>query len=675
MRPELPSLRALVPKSAVGWMNMRTARIPGERSGADSEEAQYLTLGAGARAAAGPWARENNSVSLERLKRENLRLDHPVQIGALGESLKGAGKTTAVLGALDGALVRREAALIAIDASGRVNFDRMDTQFWMEADPNEPYGIASSTRLYTTLLDAAAWPKRPDFTVWVFGDIERAAEYASLCLPQQAARMRKDALDRLNTLLNVAQIDPNYGPEGQLERDRRSMLLLLAPPIAARGSSRLGAIALSGDGVQPGIITSGSTKCSALVTNTDFLPTITYSLGLKTPAGMIGRPMTVTGSAVSVDEWAGMHTRWKIRSDQQSALGGFPTGQMLVVVCTFGIGFGLRKRVFPTPFQNGFERLSHALPLAVLALPILGLLLPAVNPGPVWVACLWLAAVTAGLVVLGMWKPATIGEIATGLLAALVLVLASDLPTGQRLLKQAWMSYSVMEGARYYGIGNEYSGALITVSMLIAVRLLCGKRERFWPAALAGLGVIAALIGLPGAGANAGCFLGAAFGFGVAGIVWWKGRIRPRDFLALAMLVVILLAAALALDLARGTENQSHIARAISYGGSISNIVWRKLLLNAHLLLHSPWPLSLIAAAFGLWAQWRRPDSPLRALVTNDRIVRGSALGILAATIAIFLVNDSGVVAAAESLLVAWAGAMALTVRACTAPTSGESQA
>src|SRR5438094_9868 len=54
-RPESRGLRQLASQGAVGWMNCRTARVPGQSE--ESEEAAYVTLGAGARATAGPYAR------------------------------------------------------------------------------------------------------------------------------------------------------------------------------------------------------------------------------------------------------------------------------------------------------------------------------------------------------------------------------------------------------------------------------------------------------------------------------------------------------------------------------------------------------------------------------------------------------------------------------------------
>ncbi|HXG24159.1 MAG TPA: hypothetical protein VNJ09_06345, partial [Chthonomonadales bacterium] len=88
-RPELSTLRLLAARGAIGWMNTRTARVPGQKR--DPIEATYLTLGAGARATAGPYARVITPSTLARLKAENAKLDHPVHVGMLGDMLHAAG--------------------------------------------------------------------------------------------------------------------------------------------------------------------------------------------------------------------------------------------------------------------------------------------------------------------------------------------------------------------------------------------------------------------------------------------------------------------------------------------------------------------------------------------------------------------------------------------------------
>jgi hypothetical protein len=206
-----------------------------------------------------------------------------------------------------------------------------------------------------------------------------------------------------------------------------------------------------------------------------------------------------------------------------------------------------------------------------------------------------------------------------------------------------------MEGARYYGIGNEYAGAVFGAMMALSVVALRGDRIRRWPAVAGAWLVVCLLIGLPQLGANAGGLLGAGIGCGVATLAWWRGRVRVRDMALAVAAAAASMAAILALDLARGGSEQSHIARAIDSGGSLLNIAARKAMLNGYLLFHSPWTLGLLAAAYGLW-RLRASES------RDDRASRGAWAGLLAGAIGLFALNDSGVVAAAECLLVAYAG-------------------
>jgi hypothetical protein len=291
------------------------------------------------------------------------------------------------------------------------------------------------------------------------------------------------------------------------------------------------------------------------------------------------------------------------------------------------------------------------------------LLLPDLCPGHVWAASITLAVGIAVFVTLGLSLQDQIGPLGFASLTVLVLILVCDLPTGQHLLKRAWMSYSVMEGARYYGIGNEFAGAFIPASLLVSYALLTSKRRRFWPAVSAGLAVIAILVGLPSAGANAGCFLSAIMGFGVAGVIWWKGSVSGRDVILIVLLAGLLLAGEVAIDLVRGGHDQSHIGRALSFGGSITDIAWRKVALNVYLLFHSPWSLTLLAGIAGIWTLWRDPNLSLKSCITNDRIATGVCAGIVTSIVAILLFNDSGVVAAAEATVLTWAAASVICRR------------
>jgi len=666
-RPELPMLRRLVERGAVGWMNTRTARVPGQKG--DPQEAAYLTLGAGARATAGPYARVLPPPSkggqggvLTRLKAENARLDHPVPIGALGDMLHAAGLKTIVVGTEDDTGPRRAAWMIAMDAQGRTDFSNTsDYRIFAASIPYDdaPYGLRTNP---STFSYAAGEPA--EFQVWVYGDVARADRYAPLCVDTMAENHRAAALSYLNEfLIGLLSIEPR----------NRLLILSSSPADSAPPGDRLAPILMFGDGVQPGLLTSGSTHRPGLVTNTDFLPTVAAYFGLKPPPGAVGRPMTVALSSSSPPDfrtrllrllglrptpdtrhptpelWAALHDRWLACAQQQAAFGGLPTVQFVLALTVIVILDWARKSRIRNP--------KSKIALVILALPIAQLLLPPVSPAPVWAAGLLLGAVVLGIAVFGAWRPGRAQRAAAALTAGLVVVILLDLAMGGYLLQEAWMSYSVMEGARYYGIGNEYAGAVFAAGLVAAALLLRGERARRWPLALGLLCLLAALMGLPMGGANAGGFLAALIGFGAAGLVWWRGRLRARDLLAVLLAAALLLGALLALDLGRGDAEQTHIARAAGSGGSVLNIITRKAALNASLLLQSPWSLGLLASVVGLSVLWRAPQSGLRTRLTEDRIARGAAAGLLMGAFALLVFNDSGVVAASEALLLTWAGA------------------
>jgi EamA domain-containing membrane protein RarD len=77
-------------------------------------------------------------------------------------------------------------------------------------------------------------------------------------------------------------------------------------------------------------------------------------------------------------------------------------------------------------------------------------------------------------------------------------------------------------------------------------------------------------------------------------------------------------------------------------------IARRKLALNLRLAGHSPWSAAGIAAAWALVLEWRR-----RKRMPNDSGLRQVSVAYLWGTGAILALNDSGVVAAAEMLLLA----------------------
>src|SRR5262249_34051990 len=147
--------------------------------------------------------------------------------------------------------------------------------------------------------------------------------------------------------------------------------------------------------------------------------------------------------------------------------------------------------------------------------------------------------------------------------------------------------------------------------------------------AAVGLLGLAALIGLPMCGADFGGMVGALAGFGAACLVWWRGNLRLRDVLLALAAGVIMLFATLALDLARGGAQQTHLARVFTSGESLFDVALRKSAMNVYLFTHSPWALGLLTSAGAIWMLMRQPDSRLRVALASDRILRGADIGLV----------------------------------------------
>lgn len=652
--PDLFYIRFAISQGAVGWMNTRTARIPGQSK--DSDAAAYLTLGTGARATAGSLGRSYRDGWLSRLIVDNARLDHLVNVGLLGEMIRRAGLSTIVEGGDDDPGSPSGGLLTAMDRHGRIDVDRTPAKYWEQRSDTDnilvdaPYGIRQKIDSHPMFYDDPA-----GLSVHVLGDLARADRYARNCLPPVAAAMRKRALLTIDAQIGRRAAVADMSWDYPMFRGTRFVLLSACGADSATDGDRLAPIAMWGDGVTPGLLTSGSTHTEGLVTNTDFVPTVAQFFGLTPPKGLVGRPMTVVPArlAPTSDSWASMHDRWYAQSRKQALFGGLPTIQFFIVLACLILAN-----------RRNSTAATGALLVSVSSLPLTLLVLPPISPASVVASGAILGAALLGVAVIAWIRPRAASMLATIMLGALVAAVTVDLLIGCRLLREAWMSYSVMEGARYYGIGNEYVGAIFGAMMALSLVLLRGEAIRRWTPAAALCLLVCALIGLPPFGANAGGFLGAAMGCGTAALVWWRGGIRARDVVVLLAGAVLLMGTFIAFDLARSDAEQSHFARALG-GGSVLNIVVRKAALNAYLLLHSPWTLGLLASAYGLW-RLRRQGS--LAHIETDRSVRGMRAGLAVGSISLMLLNDSGVVAAAECLLVGYAAMSLQLVVPATLP-------
>jgi hypothetical protein len=390
-------------------------------------------------------------------------------------------------------------------------------------------------------------------------------------------------------------------------------------------------------------LTSNSTRTEGLVTNTDIAPTIAAYFGVRLRTAPYGSLMSSYSPGLRVNEasWFLRFDRQAIRQARWQLAVPYCAGALAALMALLSAGLfrgpmgAVRSIIliniailcllsFPVSYQSGF-------------LPMSGVLFafafwPASRKDNVYF--------TVGITVFCLYDAIAFhGRIAGGSL----------------------LGYSPIEGARYYGVGNEVMGLWIGMTTYVCC-VLAEKPRWKWAALPLALAVIVAL-GLPDAGAKAGGFLVGVITLAAA--LWTRTgrRITP---LGAAVGVASLLAFGVAGLLAFGRFfGESHVTRAIALthaqgASALLGIVARKAGMDIHLMFHSVWMITLIVASVtSYWALrpiWNRSDFPRTLFVA-----------LIAATVSSLVLNDAGVVAAALCSLTLWSSAMLARGRSATA--------
>lgn len=572
-------------------------------------------------------------------------------LGALAEAIGRAGKRVAVFGNSDLAdTKRRGAAAIAAAGDGAVPMGDVSSGV-LRREAFSPTGFVTSAARLASEVDAAL--ERADFVVVDFGDTARV-ELSRKQLSEGAYEVhRRRAVDNLGDF--ISRILKGRAGEATI------VLTSIAPPIRLHGDAdRLAPMVLRRPGGGRGCVTSSTTRTPGLVSGFDIAPTVLAGLGVRMPRGMIGSPIAV------VPERAG-GVRW---------LSGLVAlnGAALFVVLGLLAGIGILAATVAAlaialgwSRNRGFGGLLKALLAAPAAGPLAALFATVGEPAPGPYAFrlgAWWVALTVGTFAASKALRAALGKRIANLpgalpvvvmAAATTLVIFVDALRGGALVRYTVLSTGRFEGARFYGIGNEYMGAwlgLALVSMLWIRECFPGWEKRARSRAvlvLVCLAIIAAL-GFPQFGANAG---GAVSAVVALGLVYWsgtRGRFGAGAVAVLAAAGAALVAAIAVFEVEFSRGSPSHIGLAASMSDSagynylVATAV-RKLAMNVSLIGTTQAEIALGASVpffiLWFWGVGRRVSK-----VARDRPgFLWGGYAVAAAAVVTALVNDSGVVA------------------------------
>jgi hypothetical protein len=666
-----PHLYALMKEGAVGMMSTNTA--------ARSEEAAYATIGSGNKVLADKLAGlsfgKDEKVDLPEeyqavtgrelyqrymggtvqgevlfpyfasLDNTNQSLPYRFALGSIGEQIHHLGGKTAVIGNSDlGNRYYRLAPLVAMDAAGQTDFGRVGPEL-LCPDPAQPFGVRTDYgKLYRSFLQIK---DRASLTVIETGDLLRLRAEKDQMDPSVMEQVYGQDLARLDGL--IGRLLP-------LVNGRT--LLIVASPISFAdmgiGQEGLAPLLMAGGEVLPGgLLQSNTTKIRGLVTNYDLAPTILSFLGgNSTGESILGQVITSESHEGAAPEdllrWS---ATWELPNRGRTPVLRVYVELLLVLLILTLLADGWKGRrkwkYFP---------LIRTLLEYLLVIPLSLLIVPVFQPESVLTTLVWLAAVSLmGIAGLSMIQERMrrLLFLAGGTTASLI----GDMLTGSVQIRQSLLGYDVIGGARYYGIGNEYMGVLIGSSLLFVcawMESMPRYRKRILLFALfLFLGEIY-LLAAPQFGTNAGGALAAVIGYTYALCLFARVPSPRRKGWFLTGATVLGFAVILILNLVVPAGEQTHIGRAgfaLLQGDleTILSIIVRKATLNLRLLVVSLWGklflVTLIGLCLYLFRFTRGKMQPRSAIWTKG--LRAA----LVTGLAVFALNDSGVVAAASILL------------------------
>lgn len=657
---KMDAMEKIIEHGGIGLLNTRTA-------GSTITPKAYATIGAGTRAE-GNWitsqaypvtpesqsiyhlrtgkkAPENGIVNLEinRLIAYNEAGEYGAVAGQLGTLIQEAGRKTAVYGNMDiGEENRSPHVLIAMDQWGRVDRGIVSHDVLID-DISYPGGIRTNyAKIYEELEKNQ---DSPGLTVIETGDITRLEEEKDNLSPDMFERYKEDSLQEMNLFLEDVKT--------LVEKENK--LLIIVTPFSntedIKEGYKLTPIVLFGEGVEKGLLTSSTTRRTGIIGNVDIAPTILEYLDIE-ENHMVGNPIGQVPAHDHLDSLLKLNDYTvAISNNRLPVLTTFVIYQIVLLI------IALIMILFKGKINSKFYPTIKNLLLSGLVIPVVLLFLPVLGIKSLPYTFIAVIAVTA----LISWITYYIGKRFNNPILPIVLIsllmtigLVGDIVMGSPLIRSSLFGYDPIIGARYYGIGNEFMGVLVGAALV----LFLGVKELFNVPKGGVLGLFALLIiaiGYPQWGANVGGTLTATAASAFIFLRLYKIKISWKQIL----IGFIGMAAAVAIMAVIDTfllENQSHLARAIQSikeGGIVTvfMIISRKVSMNIRLFKVTIWSKVLVTSLIVFAILFYKPYEELKKVFDKYPYLSIGWSGIVVASITGFMVNDSGVVAAATSLI------------------------
>ena len=563
----------------------------------------------------------------------------PVSLGALGEAVhNNNGKTCAVGSAdLPGNKYYRAAAALAMDSKGIIDIVHFKNAHKLDSESN--FGLYSDWE--SNISEVKECIQKSDFVVMQFGDSVRLDDLrknmSSIAYNNNKIQILKNLDNTIKELVNNKEVIV--------------VLVSFSPPTKEEGKELTPILISNSD--KPGLLISPSTRTPGLIAAGDFAPTIINMLGYAPSIGMVGRKATIQESANAKTDLDELHTRVSAQvvliKPILLSLAGI--GALAFTLSSLIIAFGL----------NVNKKLINILKTGLLvgvSASLAMLLAPLAPAGVAGYAVATIVAILALVLIAYFVGKYFSSSYSTHLPIILIYALTTvtiivDAFSGANLCKFSLPSSYQMSGLRYYGVGNEYAGILISMAALFALYTgvySINKRIKQYISAIIGILVVLAL-GLGSFGANYGATVAAVVTFGLLGVVLVKGKYKPLHaavFLVFGFFMIFLFSY---LESRAPGDTGSHGAHVTALAGTLGvgyiiSLIMRKVFINLAIIIskQSSTILMIFVPFFMLW--FYGVNGKINKMNADKPELIQGLKAILVGIATAFLLNDSGFVMA-----------------------------
>lgn len=538
----------------------------------------------------------------------------------------------------------RNLALVCMDENGRVQSGNVDNI--NKKDDTMPFGI--STDYDKLKSETKKYYENNDAIFVELGDTYRLDEYKNNLNENTYKSMKKKIYQNINDYLKEV-----FEMAGK--NDTIYIVSEFESNLDYKTKRRLSpVIKFEKDGY--GLLESSTTRNSGIVSNIDIGVDIINKFGLKNEL-MIGKVFKNVQDENGIEKVLKDYERIvsinTIRASVVNSYVGIVSASWVIAMIAIlfknkipkkekGLG---RDQIFKV--LKELIKLGLIMPLAFLTAPVFQFKTPAGL-----VSGVLIVTIIYYLIGYFLFRKDDIKQM--GFYAFLTIgLIIIDCVIGTPLMKSGIMSYDAINGARYYGVGNEYEGVTIASAVFALAVLLNYKKISKWLAVVLSL-VILITSAMPSMGANVGGAISESVAYLLFILLIFDVKLDLKKIIMIGVATVLVVVAFAGLDFLMGTE--SHLAvftnQIIQEGpAAIFNTFGRKIQMNLKLAKSSVWVNILIVSIIIIGALIFKPSGYFKKIHDKYPMIFKGFMASFVGCIVTLLVNDSGIVAASTAAI------------------------